>query len=169
MEGFFAAANTGHAPNLRLETYALLLLEVDLLVGVLGNAGADLGRRFACFRHGVGVERLLRTGGALGAVIGLVTAAQASVAKRAVAAAVAGELVDHGSNLDSLLIDVHLPRILEMLAGQFGAGKDGRQCGDLERRRGVVRRNVFRGVRPLSIAGSGDSEHGDAQEQAAIG
>ena len=59
----------------------LLLFEIDLLVGVFGDAGADLRGGLASLGHGVGVESLLRAGGALRAVIALIATAQAGVAR----------------------------------------------------------------------------------------
>jgi hypothetical protein len=99
----------------------LLLFEVDLLVRVLRNSSADLGGSLAGLGHGVGVERLLRACGALGAVVALVAAAQARVAKRPVAAAIARKLVYNAADLCGLLVDVHLPGVLEVLAGELCA------------------------------------------------
>ena len=62
-----------------------MFFEIDLLVGVLGDAGADLGGGFSGLGHSVGVEGFLRARGALCAVIALVAAAQAGVSEGAVA------------------------------------------------------------------------------------
>src|SRR5580704_10146085 len=99
-------------------TFCLLLLfEIDLLVRVLSDAGADLGRRLSGLGHCVSVESLLRAGGALRPVVALEATAQAGVSQGAVAAAVAGKLVEHIPDLRGLLIDVHLPGIAEVFAG----------------------------------------------------
>lgn len=146
----------------------LLLFEVDLLVGVLHDAGANLRGSFACLGHCIGVKRLLRAGGALRAVVALVATAQAGVAQGAVAAAVARELVENVADLRGLLIDVRLPWVAEVLAVELGARQDGWQGADLERRGGMVSRHFLRGVSPLGVAGNGDSEDGETQDQAAV-
>src|SRR3569833_126361 len=102
-----------------LDVDLLLLFEGDLLVGVLGDAGADLGWGFAGLGHCIGVEGFLRACGALGTVVALVAATQAGVAAGAISPAVAGKLVDDVPDLGGLLVDVHLPGVLEVLAGEL--------------------------------------------------
>jgi len=66
----------------------LLLFQVDALVFVAGDGGANLGRGLACLGHPVGEKAFPGAGVALGAVRCLVATAQASVPQRAVATAV---------------------------------------------------------------------------------
>ena len=47
-------------------------------------------------------------------MVGLIATAQAGVAEGAIAAAVAGKLVEHAADLDRLLVGVDLPRITEV-------------------------------------------------------
>ncbi len=116
----------------------------------------------------VGEEGLLGAGGALGAVQPLIATAQAGVAQGAVAAAVAGKLVEHVAHLGRLLVDVHLPGIAEVLAGQLRARQDRRQCAHLERGGGVVGRHIVGRVRPLRIAGCCDGEDSQTENPAAL-
>src|SRR3569833_855458 len=134
----------------------LLLLQVDLLVGVLRDAGTDFSGGLACLGHGIGVEGFLCAGGALGAVVSLIATAQAGVAESAIATAVAGKLVVVVADLCRLLVDVHLQRVLKMLAGELGAGEDWRKGRDFERSGRVVCRNLVGGMRPLCVTGCGE-------------
>jgi hypothetical protein len=107
-------------PRMRIRhTAELLLLEVDALVIVAGDARADLSGSLALFGQPVGVEAFLGARGALGAMQAFITTAQAGMAERAVTAAVAGKLVEDFSDPGRLLVDVNLPRILEVRAGQL--------------------------------------------------
>ncbi len=127
---------------LRTRRSSLLLFEVDALVLMAGDAGADLSGGLAGLGQAIGVEGFLSAGGALGSMQALVAATQAGVAQGAIAAAVAGQLIDDIANFDCLLIDVDLPGIAEVLTGEFGASEDGRQGADFERRGRVVSRNL---------------------------
>jgi hypothetical protein len=98
---------------------ASLLFEVDRFVLVAGDAGADLGGRFAQPGLLVGVEALLGAGGAFSAVERLKATAQAGVAQRAIAAAVAGQLVGHAADFGNVLVDMHLPGITEVGTGEL--------------------------------------------------
>ena len=80
---------------------------------------ANLGHGLAQLELPGGEEGLFGAGRALGTVQPLVATAQAGVAQRAVAAAVAGKLVEHVAHPGRLLVDVHLPGIAEVLAGQL--------------------------------------------------
>ena len=142
----------------------LLLLQIDLFVSVLGDAGANLGRSLACLGHGKGIERLLGARGALGAMQTFVAAAQAGVAESSIAAAVARKLVKHVSDLGRLLINVHLPWIAEVFASQLRARQHRRQRFHLERSCWVIGWNVIGGIRPLRIAGSCNGEDSKAQD-----
>jgi hypothetical protein len=97
---------------------SLLLFEVDTLEFVALDGSADLGRRFAQFGLLVGEEAFFGAGGALRAVQALKAAAQAGMAKSTVAPAVAGELVEDVPDAGGLLVDVHLPGVLEVFAGK---------------------------------------------------
>jgi len=133
---------------------------------VTGDAGANLGRGLAEPGLLVGVKAFLRAGGALGAVQSLKATAQAGVAQRAVAAAVAGELISDVADLGNLLVDMHLPGITEVVAAEFCAGEDGRQRADLERGRGVVGGHVAGRVGPLRVAARGERKDGQAENPA---
>lgn len=141
---------------------ALLLLEIDLFVGVLCDAGTDLCGRLSGLGHGVGVEGFLRAGGALRTVQTLVATAQAGMSQGPVASAIAGELIEHVTDFPGLLVDVDLPGVAEILTGQFRARQHGGKRGDLERSRRVVRRHIVGGVRKLCIADGGYREDGEA-------
>ena len=135
---------------------------------MVGDGGANLDGGLAEFELRVGEEGLLGAGGALGAVQALVATAQAGVAESAVAAAVARELVEDVSDLDGLLIDVDLPGIAEVLAGELGAREDGGQGADLEGRGGVIGGNVVGGVGPLRVACRGDAKDNQTQDPTAV-
>ncbi len=74
--------------------------QVDLLVLVPGDGRANLRRLLAKLGLLVGEESFLGAGRALGSVQTLKAAAQAGVPKRAIAAAVAGQLVNHAADLE---------------------------------------------------------------------
>ena len=112
----------------------LLVFEDDGLVFVAGDCGADLGWGFAEFGLLGGEEAFLGAGGALRAVEGLKATAKAGMAEGPVTAAVAGELIDDVAHFGGLLVDVDLPWVAEVFAGQFGAREDGRQGADGEGR-----------------------------------
>jgi len=95
----------------------LLLFEIDGFEGVFFDGVADLGRSLSESSLLVGEDCFLGAGGALGAVQALKTAAQAGVSQGAVAPAIAGELIEHISDMGGLLIDVELPGILERRLG----------------------------------------------------
>ena len=146
-----------------------MLLEIDGFVVVPGDAGANLRGRLTLLCQAVGVERFLGTRGALGAVQTLVATAQAGVAKSPIAAAVAGKLVEDVADFARLLIDVHLPGITEILAGQLGAGEDGRQSAYLQGCGRVIGGNFVCRIGPLGIAGEGDSKDGKKQAPTLLG
>ena len=101
------------------------LFQIDLLVLVPGNGGADLRRLLAELGLLIGEEAFLGAGGALGPVQTFKTAAQAGVAQGPIAAAVAGKLVDHAADLSHLLINVLLPGISEVLPSSFDPDRIG--------------------------------------------
>ncbi len=105
----------------------LLLLQINTLVFVADDGGANLRGSFAQLCQLVGEEVLLGAVGTLSRVRGLIATVQAGVAQGAVAAAVAGKLVDHTADLDCLLMAMHLPRVAEMLAGELFAEENRRQ------------------------------------------
>ena len=148
----------------------LLIFEDDGFVFVACDGGTDLGRGLAELGLLGGEEAFLGAGGALGAVEGLKATAETGVAECAVAAAVAGELVDDVADFSSLLVDVDLPGVAEVFAGELGAGEDGRKFRDLEWGGGMVGRDVVCGVGPLSVAdgsGGGEQNGGEPAESRA--
>jgi hypothetical protein len=149
--------------------FSLLLLQVDGFVVVPRDADANLDWRLTLLGQAVGVERFFGTGGALGAVKPLIATAQAGVAKSPIAAAVAGKLVEDVADFARLLIDVNLPGITEILAGQLGAGEDGRQSADLQGCGGVIGGNFVCRIGPLGIAGEGESKDGKKQAPTILG
>ncbi len=82
----------------------------------------------------------------------LKAAAQAGVSQRAVAAAVARELIRHVSDLGYLLINVDLPGVAEILARQLSSGKDRGKGTDLKRGGGVIGRYIVGRIGPLRVA-----------------
>ena len=147
--------------------HSLLLLEVNAFVFVAGDGGPNLRWRFAEPGLLVGEEALLGAGGALGAVQAFEATAQAGVAEGAVATAVARELIDDAGDLGHLLVNMDLPGIAEVFAGELAAGEDGRQGADLEGRGGVVRGHIFGGVGPLGVTGRGEGEDGESDKPTA--
>ena len=125
-----------------LERQFLLLFEVDALVLMAGDACTDFSGGLTGLGQAIGVEGFLSAGGALGSMQALVAATETGVAQGAIATAVAGQLIDDIANFDCLLVDVDLPGIAEVLSGELGAGEDGRQGADFERRGRVVSRNL---------------------------
>src|ERR1035437_10339010 len=146
----------------------LLLLQIDALVLVADNGGANLRGSLAQLGLLVSKEAFLGAVGTLRAVRGLIATVQAGVAQGAVATAIAGKLIDHAADLDRLLITVDLPWIAEVFAGEFLAGKNRRQGAHLERRGGMVGRNIVGRVRPLCIAGSGNGTDSQSENPAAL-
>ena len=144
----------------------LLLFEIDGFVVVASDSGANLCGRIAQLSEAIGVEGLFGAGGTLGAVQALVATAQAGVAESAVASAVAGQLVEHVADSSGLLIDVHLPRIAEVLARKPGSCEDGRQRAHFERRSGMIGGDLVGGIGPLRIAGDGDCGNGEGYNPA---
>ena len=63
----------------------------------------------------------------------------------------------HVAHLGRLLVDVDLPGIAEILAGELIARHNGRKRREFERSGGMVGGNIVGGVRPLRIAGDGGS------------
>ena len=122
------------------------------------DAGANLRGRPAGLGFVVGVEAFLGAGGTLGSVRIFIATVQAGVAERAIAATVAGQLIDDAGNLCCQLINAGLPVVLEVRARQLRSVKNRRQCMDTERRRWMVSGNVFRGILPLRVAGRGERE-----------
>ena len=112
----------------------LLLIEIDGLVVVARDAGANLRGCPASFGLVVGVEAFLGAGGALGAVQVFIATVQAGVAEGAIAAAVAGQLIDDAGNLRGQLVDANLPVVAEVRARQLRSVKNRRQCTYVERR-----------------------------------
>jgi len=78
------------------------------------DPGANLRGRLAQLGHTVGVHALLRAGAALHSVRAGEATEQAGMAQCSVAAAVAGQLIEHPWNPGSQRIDLKLP-------GQRGA------------------------------------------------
>ena len=122
------------------------------------DAGANLRGRPGGLGFVVGVKAFLGAGRALGAVQVFIATVQAGVAEGAIAAAVAGQLIDDAGNLRGQLVDANLPVVAEVRARQLGAVKNRRQCTDVERRRRMVGGNIFRGIRKLRIACSSERE-----------
>jgi len=141
----------------------LLFFEVDRLEFVAGDALANLGRGLACFVLREGIEGFFGAGGTFRAVQTFIATAQAGVAESAIAAAVAGELVEQVADLRSLLIDMPLPGILEVLAGELCAGKDGRQGRHLQGCGWMVGGHVIGRVGPLGVAGGGKDKYAKRQ------
>jgi hypothetical protein len=103
------AADTSNVGSLS----ELLFFELDGLVLVAGDAGADFGWCSAQFGLLVDEEALFGASGAFGAMQALKAAAQAGVAEGAVAAAIAGELIGDAADFRHLLVHVHLPGVTE--------------------------------------------------------
>ena len=97
-----------------------------------GDTGANLRGGPSGLGFVVGVEAFLGAGGALGAVGGFIAAVQAGVAERAVAAAVARELIDDSAGLDRQLVRTYLPVVAEARSGQLRAVENGRQSMNIE-------------------------------------
>jgi hypothetical protein len=133
------------------------------------NGFAYLRGRLAEFCLLVCEQAFFGAGGALGAMQALETTAQAGVAQGAVAAAVAGKLIDNAADFGHLLIDVLLPVVLEVVPGQLVSGKDGRQGADFEWRGRVIRGNIVSGIGKLRIAGRSEREDAQCQEQSPMG
>src|SRR6185437_6463080 len=91
----------------------------------------DLRRRLAQLRLLVGVEAFLGAGGALSPVQALEAAPQACVPERPVAAAVAGQLVQHAAHARRVTINVRLPGIAEAVACELRSMEDRRKHADL--------------------------------------
>ena len=70
--------------------------------------------------------------------------------------------------MNRLLVDVLLPGIDEVFAGELGALEDGRQLGYLERSGDMIGGNVVGWVGPLRIAGRGEDKDGEAHGPAAF-
>ena len=100
----------------------------------------------------IGEQPLLGAGRAFCPVQALEATAQTCMAQSAVAAAIAGQLVQHARNLRGILVDVNLPRVAEVLPGKFGSAQNGRKGTDFQRSRGVVRRNIIGRIGPLCVA-----------------
>src|ERR1700679_1472694 len=143
---------------------SLLFFQIDGLVGVGGDSGADLHGSLAELCLLVSAKTLFSAGGALSAVGSFKTTAQAGVAEVPVAAAVAGKLIDYVPHLGGLLVNMGLPGIGKVFAGKPGSGDDGWKFGDLERRRGVVRRHIIGGVGELRVTGHGSGGYGKPQK-----
>ena len=105
----------------------LLLFQIDRLIRMGCNSGADLHGGLTEPGLLVGIDAFLGAGGALRSVEGFKAAAQAGVAEVAVAAAIAWELVNYVAYLSRILIDMDLPRIAEAVTGKPGSGDDWRQ------------------------------------------
>src|ERR1035437_22880 len=146
----------------------LLLLQINALVLVADNGGANLSRSLAQLGLLVSKEAFLGAVGTLRAVRGLIATVQASVAQGAGAAAIARKLVDNAADLDRLLISVHLPRIAKVFASKLLAGENRRQGAHLERRGGMVGGNIVGRVRPLCIAGRGNGTGSQSENPAAL-
>ena len=116
-----------------LNSIALFLAQVDGLVLMAGDAGANLRRRPAGLGFVIGVETFSGADVAFGGVRCLVATMQAGVSEGAIAAAVARELVDDAGDLRGQLIDANLPVIAEVRARQLSSVKNGRQCVNIER------------------------------------
>src|SRR5665213_2455331 len=101
--------------------WPLLFIEVDLLVLVTANRDPNLCRCLAQLCLLVGEESFLGAGRALCPVQPLEATAQAGVPQRAIAAAVAGQLVNNAADPDYLLVNVHLPWVTEVFPGKLGS------------------------------------------------
>ncbi len=100
-------------------------------------------------------------------MVALIATAQAGVAQGAIAPAIAGELVEYVSDFGGLLVNVNLPRILEVFARELSARKNRRLRRNLQRSRRMIGRNIIGWVRPLGVADCG--ERGDGDFPAPIG
>jgi len=98
------------------------------------DTGANLRGRPSCLGFVVGVKTFLGTGRALRGVHVFIATVQAGVAERAIAAAVAGQLIDDAGNLRGQLVDANLPVVAEVRARQLRSVKNRRQCTYVERR-----------------------------------
>lgn len=170
VHGFKDSSSTGDSSSAgRVSSFSsLFFLQIDRFVVVAGDAGANLRGRPTGLGFVVGVKAFLGAGGTLGAVRIFIATVQAGVAERAIAAAVAGQLIDHAGNLRGQLVYARLPVVLEVRPGQLRSVKNRRQCADAERRGWVVGGNVFRRIRKLRIAGRGDREDGQGLNPAAF-
>ena len=135
-----------------------MLFEVDAFEFVAHDGGADFGGGLAQFGLLIGEEAFFGASGALRAVHGFKATAQAGVAKGAVAAAIAGELIGHAAHLGDLLVDMQLPWIAGIRSGEQRGSEDGRKSADLERSGGMIGGHVVGGVCPLGIAGGGEDK-----------
>src|ERR1700756_1256935 len=81
-----------------------------------------------------------------------------------VAAAIAGELVDHLWHLRRFQIDLLLPGIAEVVALKLAARQDRRQFLRLCGWRGMVCGNVIRGVGPLGVTCNGGQSQGQPEK-----
>jgi hypothetical protein len=86
------------------------LPQIDIFVLMRRYPGANLRRRLAQLGHTVGVHALLRAGAALHSVRAGEATEQAGMTQRTVAAAVAGQLIQHPWNSSGQRIDLKLPR-----------------------------------------------------------
>ena len=91
----------------------LLLFEVDGLIFVTGNGGADFGWCSAKFGLLVNEEAFFGASRAFGAMQALKAASQAGMAEGAIAAAVAGQLIGDAADFRHLLVNMYLPGITE--------------------------------------------------------
>jgi len=154
---FYAVCDSGcfSAPG----PFSLLLFEINALVLMPGDRLANLGRRLAELGLLIGVEAFLGAGGAFRSMQSLEAAAQARMPQGAIAATVAGQLVDHAADLGHLLIDVYLPVKTKILTGQLIARHNGGERRELKGSRRMIGGHIVCGVGPLCVAdhrGRGD-------------
>jgi len=145
---------------------SLLLFEVDAFVVVARDAYADLGGSLAGLGEPVRVESFFGACGALGAMQALITASQTCMAQRAITTAVTGELVERIADVGGLLVDMHLPRVAEIVACKLRPGENRRKSADLQWRSGMVGGDFVGGVGPLRVTCGGESENRKRQDPA---
>jgi hypothetical protein len=112
----------------------------------------------------VSKEALFGAGGTLSAVQALKTTAQAGMAQGAVAAAIAGKLIGHAGDFGHLLVDMDLPGIAEVFAGELVTGKNRRESRDFERRGRMIGRNFVGRICKLGVAACGEREDAECNE-----
>ncbi len=127
-------------------------IQVDLLPIAAFDAGADPCWSPAFARHLIGVIALFSAGPTFGAMQILETTAEAGVSDGPVAAAIAGQLIQDAGDLGCILVDLHLPRQLEVRSSQLFPAKNGRELGVCRRRSRVECRDVDCWIRPLGVS-----------------
>ena len=137
--------------------------EVDGLPLATLYAGTDLGGRVSELGFAIGVNAFLHAGRALGSVKAFKAAMQAVVAHGAIAAAVAGLLVEHRRDLGGHLISRDLVRMREVRAGELRTVQERRKR--MCRGSWVVGGNIVCGVGKLRGGSQRDQNQSDTTEK----